>query len=88
VTNNTINIDQHNLSVIKEPSDALFAFTSAIIGIEIQGIKPDSRYLFFSLSKITLLAVYEKIKTSLSETILRTVKHFETVDQVTRTQVA
>jgi hypothetical protein len=79
VTNNTINIDQHNLSVIKEPSETLFAFKSASIGIEIQGIKPDARFLFASLAKLTFLAVYEKIETSLSEAILRTVKYFETV---------
>jgi hypothetical protein len=78
VTNNTTNIDQHNLGVIKEPSETLFAFTWAVIGVEIQGIKPDARFLFASLAKLTFLAVC-RIKTYLSETILQTVKNFETV---------
>jgi hypothetical protein len=79
VTNNTINIEQNILGVIKEPSEKLFAFKSTVIGIDIKALQPDALFLFSSLAKLTLLAAERRFSTYLGKTILRKVTIFETV---------
>jgi Leucine-rich repeat (LRR) protein len=78
VTNNTINIEQHNLGVIKQPSKSLFAFTSVEIGFEMQEILPNAHFLFTSLAKLTLIMEGEPI----GETIECTVYIFEKVSSL------
>jgi hypothetical protein len=82
VTNNTINIDQYNLGVIREPSEKLFAFTSAEIELNIQGIESDARFLFTSLAKLTLAVGKKRVYTIVGETILRKVTIFEEVSSL------
>jgi hypothetical protein len=83
MTNNIIiNIEQHNLRVVNEPSEALFAFTRAVIGIKIQAIQPEACFLFTSLAKLTLLADEEQVKTYHESTTLPTVNIFETVSSL------
>jgi hypothetical protein len=77
VTNNAIKIEQHNLGVIKEPSDTLFAFKSLAIGFEIQGIQPDAHFLFTSLAKLTLLMIKGPSETKLNDQIMQAVSIFE-----------
>jgi hypothetical protein len=82
VTNNTINIKQHSLRMIKEPSETLFAFTSVDFGIKINAIQPDAYFLFTSLSKLTLNAAERVIENYLGDNILRTVSIFETASSL------
>jgi hypothetical protein len=82
VKNSTLNIEQHNLSVIKEPSKTLFAFTSAVIGVKIQAIQPDASFLFTRLIKLTLKAVEGRPEIYSGENIIRIVNLFEAVSSL------
>jgi hypothetical protein len=81
-TNSTINIEQHNLGVIKEPSETLFAFTGAEIELNFQAIQPDARFLFTNLAKLTLIVAENRVSTVMDKTILRKVKIFEKISSL------
>jgi hypothetical protein len=82
VTNDTINIKQDNLGVIKEPSEKLFAFTSVEIELNLQAIQPDARFLFTRLTELTLVVAEKRVSIVMGKTILRKVTIFETASSL------